>query len=54
MAIEAGRMLGDYRIIQPIGAGGMGEVYLSNVTCVEVPRDPLRNCATFSVWHGSD
>ena len=29
MAIEAGRMLGDYRIIQPIGAGGMGEVYLA-------------------------
>ncbi|MHC4880267.1 MAG: protein kinase domain-containing protein [Planctomycetota bacterium] len=29
MAIEAGQMLGDYRIIQPIGAGGMGEVYLA-------------------------
>lgn len=29
MAIESGRMLGDYRIIQPIGAGGMGEVYLA-------------------------
>jgi hypothetical protein len=27
MAIEAGRKLGLYEILDPIGAGGMGEVY---------------------------
>ncbi len=27
MALEAGTRLGDYEILSPIGAGGMGEVY---------------------------
>jgi Tol biopolymer transport system component len=27
MALEAGRSLGHYRIVSPLGAGGMGEVY---------------------------
>ena len=29
MAGLEGKQLGEYRIIEPIGAGGMGEVYLA-------------------------
>jgi eukaryotic-like serine/threonine-protein kinase len=35
--LKAGQQLGRYRIIQPIGAGGMGEVYLAHDT--ELERD---------------
>ena len=27
MSIRTGQVLGDYRVIRPLGAGGMGEVY---------------------------
>ena len=30
MALEAGKKLGPYEILSPLGAGGMGEVYLAN------------------------
>src|SRR5213596_2272914 len=30
--LEAGQLLGRYRIVKPIGAGGMGEVYLAQDT----------------------
>ena len=29
MALEAGAKLGPYQILSPLGAGGMGEVYLA-------------------------
>src|SRR5687768_13978916 len=32
MRLEPGRVLGHYRIIAPIGAGGMGEVYRAHDT----------------------
>jgi eukaryotic-like serine/threonine-protein kinase len=35
--LQAGQRLGRYRIVQPIGAGGMGEVYLAHDT--ELERD---------------
>ena len=30
MTLENGRKLGPYEILSPLGAGGMGEVYLAN------------------------
>ncbi|MEE8184104.1 MAG: protein kinase, partial [Acidobacteriota bacterium] len=35
MSLEAGKKLGPYEIIEPIGAGGMGEVYRARDTKLE-------------------
>ena len=32
MHIESGKSLGSYEIVSPLGAGGMGEVYLARDT----------------------
>ena len=31
MPLAAGSLLGQYEIVAPVGAGGMGEVYRTNV-----------------------
>lgn len=44
MTLEAGRRLGPYEIVAPIGAGGMGEVYkatdtrLGRISLTAAPR----------------
>ncbi len=35
MTLEAGTLLGAYRIVAPIGAGGMGEVFLAQDSRLE-------------------
>ena len=50
MSLETGTKLGPYEILSPLGAGGMGEVYLANdskldrkVAIKALPSQPTTN-----------
>jgi hypothetical protein len=46
MVLSAGKKLGPYEIVAPIGAGGMGEVYKARDTRLDRPDIPLLKQAT--------
>jgi serine/threonine protein kinase len=44
MTIASGTRLGQYEVVAPLGAGGMGEVYRAQDERLERPRSaPLRS-----------
>ena len=52
MALQSGSQLGPYQILEPLGAGGMGEVYRARDT--KLSRDVALNVLPDSVGRDHD